>query len=249
MAVVSAHGAPPRVAAEARLRGLRLFDATCPLVTKVQLEVVHLARKGNGVIIIGHRSHPEVIGLLGYYEGFGAPGVVVVDDDEEARQVVAPDAKKLGYVTQTTLAVSDTARIADILRERFPHIVGPRTSDICYATQNRQLAAAELASSCDVVLVLGAPHSSNSVRLREIAERHGARAHLIETAACISPAWIAGCQRVGLTASASAPEHLVKGVVEWLRQLVPDIVVRETGEPDQMIFRLPPELRALRTSR
>ncbi len=245
VAVISAHGAARSVSEEARERGLRLFDATCPLVTKVQLEVVRHARAGRAVIVVGHKEHPEVVGLVGHYDREAGPGVLVVADEAEARAAVPPAGAGVGFVTQTTLSVDDTARVVAVLRERFPGIVGPAAPDICYATQNRQQAAAALAADCDLVLVVGAPHSSNSVRLRETAERGGAVARLIESAAEIVPAWLEGRRRVGLTASASAPEHLVQGVIDRLRRLSPGLRIDEAGEPERLSFRPPAGLRAL----
>ncbi|MBA3812813.1 MAG: 4-hydroxy-3-methylbut-2-enyl diphosphate reductase [Caulobacteraceae bacterium] len=246
VAVVSAHGAPSKVGAEAKARGLRLFDATCPLVVKVQLEVLRHARQGRAVIVVGHKSHPEVIGLVGHYDREAGPGVLVVESEADAGSVDPPIVERLGYVTQTTLSFDETDRIVEILKRRFPAIIGPRTSDICYATQNRQQAVVALAADCDLILVIGAAHSSNSMRLRETAERLGSVARLIETADDIAPGWLVGRRRVGLTASASAPEHLVAGVVERLRRLLPGLAVVELGEPEHMVFRPPPELRALR---
>ena len=249
VAVISAHGAPRRVWDEAKARDLRLFDATCPLVTKVQLEVVRHARDARGVIVVGHRDHPEVIGLIGHYDRDRGPEVMVIEDEAEAWSVQPKTPGRLGYVTQTTLGVDETARVVEILRSRFPGIIGPAAPDICYATQNRQQAATELAEACDVVLVVGAPHSSNSVRLRDAAQRGGARAYLIESADAIDTGWLAGCRTLGLTASASAPEHLVQGVVERLRRLSPGLNVLEVGEPERIVFRGPAELRALKAGR
>ena len=240
--VFSAHGVSRVVREEAAARGLRVFDATCPLVTKVHLEVAACARDGRDCILIGHRGHPEVEGTMGQYQS--ARGrIYLVEDEADARTLEVAQPDNLAYVTQTTLSMDDTARIVAVLRERFPGIGGPRKDDICYATQNRQDAVKQLALECGLVLVVGSPNSSNSTRLRELAERCGARAHLIDSAAEIDPDWLAGVAAVGLTAGASAPEKLVREVVLRLTELGVDQVAESDGIREDIRFSLPPGLR------
>jgi len=246
VAVISAHGAAPGVHAQARTLGLRVFDATCPLVSKVHLEVVRHARAGRRVIVIGHRDHVEVIGTAGHYANPAGDGIVVVEDEDEARQVTAPRPDQVAYVTQTTLAVETSARIVAVLRERFPALIAPHHEDICYATQNRQDAVRRLSARCSHVYVLGAQHSSNSVRLVEVARESGAQASLIEAAAQIDPAWFAGVRHLGLTSSASAPECLVSATIARLRLLAPTLAVHEIGVPEQVVFKLPVSVVDLR---
>lgn len=242
VAVVSAHGAAPAVFADARARKLRIFDATCPLVTRVQVKVARHARKGESVIVIGHRNHPEVQGLLGCYDTGIAPGIFVVETEAEAREIAIPATERVGYVTQTTLSLDQTRRMIEILAERFPRLISPQAQDICYATQNRQSAAKILAKDCDLVLVIGAPHSSNSVRLCETVAAEGGAAQLIENAGDIQTAWLAGCTHLGLTASASAPEHVVQSVIARLHDLLPGLRVSEIGTPEEIVFRKPQAL-------
>ncbi len=244
--VFSAHGVPRRVQDEAAARGLTVLDATCPLVTKVHGEVRRHAREGREVVLIGHAGHPEVEGTIGQYEAEAAPGAAIhlVEDEEDAERLAPRDPQRLAYVTQTTLSVDDTRRIVAVLRRRFPAIQGPRRDDICYATQNRQDAVKRLAAACGLVLVVGSPNSSNSNRLREIAAAHGARAHLVDDASLIDPAWLEGVARVGVTAGASAPEHLVEEVVAWLRARGATRVAELEGPEEAVRFSLPPALRA-----
>ncbi|MBK1692635.1 4-hydroxy-3-methylbut-2-enyl diphosphate reductase [Ectothiorhodospira mobilis] len=242
--IFSAHGVPRSVQQEAERRGLRVFDATCPLVTKVHMEVARHAAKGEEVVLIGHAGHPEVDGTLGQYDRSRGGDIHLVENEAQARSLQVQDPERLAYVTQTTLSMDDTRGIVEALRERFPKIQGPRRDDICYATQNRQDAIKALAGECDLILVVGSPNSSNSNRLREIAEKMGVTAHLIDTAADIRPEWLQGCRRIGLTAGASAPELLVQQVVEHLRPLGAETLVEHQGRPEQVIFSLP---RALRT--
>jgi len=246
-AVVSAHGAAPAEHEAARRRSLRLFDATCPLVTKVHLEVARHARHGRSVVVIGHRGHVEVEGILGHFAAGGPGRIAVVADAEEAAALSVPDPARIGCVTQTTLAVDQAARVIAVLRRRFPALVEPVSEDICYATQNRQDAVRALARDCGMILVLGAPHSSNSVRLCEVAEAAGAEARLIERPEQIDPAWLVGRDAIGLTASASAPERLVQQAVRRIATLVPGVAVAEIGAPEQVSFRLPAPVRALAT--
>ncbi len=213
--VFSAHGVSKAVRAEAQQRGFQVFDATCPLVTKVHVEVAKLRATGHEIIMIGHKDHPEVEGTLGQSE----EGMYLVETVEDVARLQVRNADKVAYVTQTTLSVDDAAEVAAALKARFPHIAEPKKSDICYATQNRQDAVKVMAPDCDLVLVVGSQTSSNSNRLREVAERKGAAAYLIDNADAIDPAWLEGRQRVGITAGASAPELLVQQVVERLKQL------------------------------
>jgi 4-hydroxy-3-methylbut-2-enyl diphosphate reductase len=248
LVVISAHGAGPDVFHEAQAAGLRLFDATCPLVSKVHLEVLAHARAGRSVLVIGHRGHVEVVGTLGWYDA-PADGIQVVADEREAREVQVRDPASVAYVTQTTLEVESANRVIAVLRERFPAIVKPHHDDICYATQNRQDAVRDLCRHCDRVLVLGAPHSSNSLRMVEVAQESGVDARLIESAAELQASWFEGATDVGLTSSASAPEHLVAAAVERIRALVADVRVRELGEPEHLVFKLPVPLLDLRAAR
>ncbi|MGE0080887.1 MAG: 4-hydroxy-3-methylbut-2-enyl diphosphate reductase [Thiohalomonadaceae bacterium] len=239
--IFSAHGVSRAVQAEAERRGLRVFDATCPLVTKVHMEVIRHARAGREVILIGHAGHPEVEGTVGQYtEG---PGMYIVETPEDVAALAVKDPDNLAYVTQTTLSMDDAARVVEALRQRFPAIQGPRKDDICYATQNRQDAVKELAAHCDLVFVVGSPNSSNSNRLREVAERRGTPAYLIDNAAQIDPAWLAGKQRIGITAGASAPEVLVQEVIERLQALGARGPVENRGQREQVVFPLPKALQ------
>ena len=242
--IFSAHGVSRAVREEAESRGLKVFDATCPLVTKVHFEVARHCRAGRDVVLIGHAGHPEVEGTMGQWQresGRGAIHLVEDIDGVASLQVGQPD--NLAYTTQTTLSVDDTRGIIEALQQRFPAIQGPRHDDICYATQNRQDAVRELAARCDLVLVVGSPNSSNSNRLAELARREGVESYLIDGAHEIDPAWVAGKQDIGLTAGASAPQVLVDGVIERLRELGAGRVGELDGEPESMVFALPKELR------
>ncbi len=242
--IFSAHGVSQAVWAEARRRGLRIFDATCPLVTKVHLEVARYSKEGREVILIGHAGHPEVEGTLGQYSATdGRGGIYLVETVEDVERLQVKDPSNLAFVTQTTLSVDDTRDIIAALQHRFPDIVGPRKDDICYATQNRQDAVKGLAARCDLVLVVGSPNSSNSNRLREMAEKAGARAHLIDNATEIDPAWLEGADRIGVTAGASAPEVLVQEVVERLKALGVENVEQAEGREEGISFVLPKELQ------
>ena len=236
--VFSAHGVAPEVRGRARGRGLRVIDATCPLVTKVHLEAIRYARAGYTIILVGHEDHDEVIGTTGE-----APDRIrVVADVEEAEALEVPDPSRVAYLTQTTLSVDDTRAVIEVLRRRFPAIVGPSKDDICYATQNRQAAVKELARQVDVVLVLGAANSSNANRLREVAAAAGARAHLINDVRDIRAEWLDGVRKVGVTAGASTPEFLVRELVELL-ETPGHTTVRELRVVDEAVkFALPPEL-------
>jgi 4-hydroxy-3-methylbut-2-enyl diphosphate reductase len=241
--IFSAHGVSRAVHEEGARRGLRVFDATCPLVTKVHLEVSRHAREGRECILIGHKGHPEVEGTMGQYDSShgGAMYLVETPQDVELLAVMRPE--NLAFVTQTTLSVDDTACVIDRLRKRFPQIQGPRKDDICYATQNRQDAVKALAGRCDVFLVVGSPNSSNSNRLREIAEKQGVPAYLVDAAHEIREEWVTGKQSIGVTAGASAPQALVDGVVERLRAWGGDVVVESRGRREKVTFSLPRALQ------
>ena len=241
--IFSAHGVSKAVQDEAAARSLKVFDATCPLVTKVHMEVTRYGRQGMEAILIGHAGHPEVEGTMGQYETTAGGTIYLVENEEDVSTLAVRNPRQLAFVTQTTLSVDDTARVIDALRTRFPEIQGPRRDDICYATQNRQDAVKTLAEGCGVVLVVGSPNSSNSNRLRELAERMGARAYLIDNADEMRREWLDGVSAVGLTAGASAPEVLIQQVVSRLREwggLVPQEV---TGREETMVFSMPKELR------
>jgi 4-hydroxy-3-methylbut-2-enyl diphosphate reductase len=236
--VFSAHGVSRDVRAEAERMGLKVFDATCPLVTKVHIEVAKMRAAGREIIMIGHRGHPEVEGTLGQAQG----GMYLVETVQDVAELQVADPENLAFVTQTTLSVDDAAAVAQALRERFPHIIEPKKSDICYATQNRQDAVKIMAPDCDLVLVVGSPNSSNSNRLREVAERKGAAAYLIDDASMIDPAWLKQTRRVGVTAGASAPEVLVAAVISRLKELGAASVRTLEGTPENVSFPLPKEL-------
>ena len=236
--VFSAHGVSKSVRAEAEQMGLKVFDATCPLVTKVHIEVAKMRAAGREIIMIGHKGHPEVEGTLGQTQD----GMYLVETPEDVAELQVNDPDNLAFVTQTTLSVDDAAVVAQALRERFPTIVEPKKSDICYATQNRQDAVKIMAPACDLVLVVGSPNSSNSNRLREVAERKGAAAYLIDTPDMIDPAWLHQRKRVGVTAGASAPEVLVSQVVDRLKELGAVSVRTLDGTPENVAFPLPKEL-------
>ena len=239
--IFSAHGVSQQVRAEAEQRGLKVFDATCPLVTKVHMEVAKMLKAGYEIVMIGHRGHPEAEGTMGQ-AGHGMHLVETVDD-VAALQVSSAD--RLAYVTQTTLSVDDATAIVAALRARFPAIRGPKKDDICYATQNRQDAVKVMAPQCDVVIVVGSPNSSNSNRLREVAQGRGTRAYMVDNAAQLDPRWIEGSRRVGVTAGASAPEVLVKEVIARLRELGAERVTQLPGREENVVFALP---KALATS-
>ncbi len=241
--IFSAHGVSQAVRREADRRQLRVFDATCPLVTKVHMEVSRFSAEGRECVLIGHQGHPEVVGTMGQYDHSAGGEIYLVEDESQAASLVVKHPDRLSYVTQTTLSMDDTARVIDALRKRFPLIEGPRKDDICYATQNRQDAVKTLAEQSDLVLVVGSPNSSNSNRLRELAERMGAEAHLLDRAADIDANWLAGKSRIGVTAGASAPEILVQEVVERLRQLGASVAVEVEGRPENVTFSMPKELR------
>jgi 4-hydroxy-3-methylbut-2-enyl diphosphate reductase len=242
--VFSAHGVPQSVRGEAAQRGLRIFDATCPLVTKVHMEVARYCADGRETILIGHAGHPEVEGTLGQCDANGGGAIYLVESVADVEELDVRDPARLAFVTQTTLSVDDTRGIIDALRRRFPAIIGPRKDDICYATQNRQDAVKALADRCDVMLVVGSLNSSNSTRLREIAEKHGIPAYLLDDPAEIKGSWLSGKARIGVTAGASAPEILVQRVVARLQELGAEAFVEDEGQRETVSFSLPIELRA-----
>ncbi|AVI61548.1 4-hydroxy-3-methylbut-2-enyl diphosphate reductase [Halomonas sp. GFAJ-1] len=241
--IFSAHGVSRAVQQEAEQRGLKVFDATCPLVTKVHLEVLRYAKRGQECILIGHEGHPEVEGTMGRYDTSHGGQIYLVEDEQDVAKLGVNDPSTLAFVTQTTLSMDDTAKVIDALREKFPEIQGPRKDDICYATQNRQDAVRELAADSDLVLVVGSPNSSNSNRLRELSERMGTPAYLIDNADQIEPAWLEGVSRIGVTAGASAPEVLVKGVIDKLQTLGAEVPVELQGREENITFSMPKELR------
>ena len=236
--IFSAHGVSQEVRADAERRGLKVFDATCPLVTKVHVEVSKMLRAGHEIVMIGHRGHPEAEGTMGQ----AASGMHLVEtvDDVATLQVASPD--RLSYVTQTTLSVDDARAIVAALKARFPSIHGPKKADICYATQNRQDAVKFMAPQCDVVIVVGSPNSSNSNRLREVAEHMGAQAYMVDRAADLKPEWIAGKRRIGVTAGASAPQVLVDELLARLKALGAQNVKTLPGITERVVFTLPREL-------
>ena len=243
--IFSAHGVSQNVRMAGQSRGLKVFDATCPLVTKVHLEVARHCKSGHDAVLIGHAGHPEVEGTLGQW--FKKPPrdnriyLVESPEDVDSLEVTYPD--ELAFVTQTTLSVDDTQGVIAALQRKFPAIVGPKHDDICYATQNRQDAVKELARHADLVLVVGSVNSSNSNRLRELAEKRGVPAFLVDGAEDIKPEWLVNAKRIGVTAGASAPESLVTGVIEKLQQQVQASVVNIEGVPENMVFALPKQLR------
>jgi 4-hydroxy-3-methylbut-2-enyl diphosphate reductase len=236
--IFSAHGVSKQVRSDAAARGLKVFDATCPLVTKVHVEVSKMLREGYEIVMIGHRGHPEAEGTMGQ----AGSGLHLIETVEDVAGLRARDASRLAYVTQTTLSVDDAQAIVAALKARFPQIHGPKKDDICYATQNRQDAVKFMTPRCDVVIVVGSPNSSNSNRLREVAENMGAEAYMVDTAADLRPEWVAGRRRVGVTAGASAPEVLVDELVARLKSLGAASVQTLDGITERVVFTLPREL-------
>ena len=233
--IFSAHGVSQAVRREAELRGFKVFDATCPLVTKVHVEVAKMCEQGRGIVMIGHRGHPEVEGTLGQ----ATRGTYLVETVADAQSLAVENPDELAYVTQTTLSVDDAAAIVAVLKRRFPQIVGPKKDDICYATQNRQDAVKFMAPQCDVVIVVGSPNSSNSNRLREVAQTLGVEAHMIDRADEVRPEWLQGRNRVGVSAGASAPEVLVQEVIARLQALGAKRVTKMQGKEEGVTFPLP----------
>ena len=246
--VFSAHGVSRAVRQEAEGRRLRVFDATCPLVTKVHMEVRRLSRSGRECVLIGHRGHPEVEGVMGQYDRAQGGEIHLVENVSQVAGLAVRRPDRLSYVTQTTLSVDDAAQVIRALIARFPGIVGPKRDDICYATQNRQQAVRELAHRCELVLVVGSRNSSNSNRLREIAERAGAEARLVDSVEDIDEAWLAGRRTIGVTAGASAPETLVRRLVERLGERGFGDAIEVDGITERVVFAVPRELRELATN-
>lgn len=241
--IFSAHGVSQAVRKEAENRGLKVFDATCPLVTKVHLEVTRYSRTGSECILIGHKGHPEVEGTMGQFDHSQGGDMYLVEDENDVQNLNVNNPDHLHYVTQTTLSMDDTAKVIDALRARFPNIEGPRKDDICYATQNRQDAVKTLGQDCDLLLVVGSPNSSNSNRLRELGERMGATAYLIDNADEIQATWLDNINTVGVTAGASAPDVLVRQVVDKLVELGGQSPEEIQGKEENISFSLPKELR------
>ncbi len=242
--IFSAHGVSQAVRTEATRRGLKVFDATCPLVTKVHLEVARHCRAGRDVVLIGHAGHPEVEGTMGQWLAEAGTGkIYLIEDLDDVERLEIAQPQNFAYTTQTTLSVDDTRGIIEALRARYPEMQGPRNDDICYATQNRQDAVRLLSEQCDLMLVVGSPNSSNSNRLRELAEREGVEAYLIDGADEIDPRWVEGRRHIGVTAGASAPDVLVQGVIARLRELGAGSLRELDGKPEDMVFALPKELR------
>ncbi|MBP9217614.1 MAG: 4-hydroxy-3-methylbut-2-enyl diphosphate reductase [Sterolibacterium sp.] len=236
--VFSAHGVSKAISETAAARGFRIFDATCPLVTKVHLEVAKMHREEREIIMIGHRGHPEVEGTMGQING----GIHLVETLEDVARLAVQDATRLSYVTQTTLSADDAVSIIEALTARFPAIQGPKKSDICYATQNRQDAVKRMTEHCDLIIVVGSPNSSNSNRLREVAQNRGVTAWLVDHAGQIEAGWLSGKTRIGVTAGASAPEILVQNVLQRLAELGATGVIQLEGATEDVTFRLPKEL-------
>ena len=240
--IFSAHGVSKKVQEEGKHRGLNIFDATCPLVTKVHMEVAKFEKQGKECVLIGHVGHPEVEGTMGQYTS-DEGGIYLVETPEDVARLRVKNPNNLAFVTQTTLSVDDTSTVIDALKQHFPAIEGPRKDDICYATQNRQNAVKSMAKECDILMVVGSKNSSNSTRLRELSEKLATPAYLIDNAGDINPDWLDGKSCIGLTAGASAPELLVQNVVERLKQLGVSRVSELDGQPEKIEFSLPKELK------
>lgn len=241
--IFSAHGVSKAVQQEAEQRQLKVFDATCPLVTKVHFEVTKYSREGTDAILIGHHGHPEVEGTMGQYDTKYGGQIYLVEDEQDVADLQVSHPDQLAFVTQTTLSIDDTSKVIEALRAKFPKIQGPRKDDICYATQNRQDAVRDLAERCDVVLVVGSPNSSNSNRLRELAERMGKKAFLIDNADEMHQEWFCAESKIGVTAGASAPEILIKQVLERLQAWGASYPEELSGQEEHITFSLPKELR------
>jgi 4-hydroxy-3-methylbut-2-enyl diphosphate reductase len=236
--IFSAHGVSKAIRAEADARGLTAFDATCPLVTKVHIEVAKMRQDGMEIIMIGHKGHPEVEGTMGQSEA----GMYLVETPEDVLKLAVNNPNKLAYVTQTTLSMDDAAQVIQSLKQQFPHIQGPKSDDICYATQNRQDAVKIMAKDCDLVIIVGSPNSSNSNRLREVAEHQGVEAYMVDNASQLKVEWLANKKKIGVSAGASAPEVLVKEVVATLQQLGANRIMELQGVVESVIFKLPKDL-------
>jgi len=241
--IFSAHGVSLAVKEEARNKGYKVFDATCPLVTKVHLEVAKFSQEGGECVLIGHQFHPEVEGTMGQYDDSAGGQIYLVESVDDAKNLKVNNSENLSYVTQTTLSMDDTSKVIDALRERFPSIKGPRKKDICYATQNRQDAVKQLALECELLLVVGSPNSSNSNRLKELAERLNCESYLIDSVEDIDPKWFDGKSKFGITAGASAPEVLVQQVVERLREICHQEPEELEGVEENIVFSMPRDLR------
>jgi 4-hydroxy-3-methylbut-2-enyl diphosphate reductase len=241
--IFSAHGVSRAVQEQAKRRELKVFDATCPLVTKVHMEVARYARDGRDVVLIGHEGHPEVEGTMGQFDTSHGGRILLVETPDDVERISVRDPAQLAFVTQTTLSVDDTEKVVEALKRRFPQMASPRKEDICYATQNRQDAVKQLVQRCDLILVVGSPTSSNSNRLREIAEKAGIPGYLIDGPDDLRQEWFAGKRVVGVTAGASAPEVLVERVVAKLREWGGQAPVNLDGQPENVVFSLPKELR------
>jgi 4-hydroxy-3-methylbut-2-enyl diphosphate reductase len=243
--IFSAHGVSNEVRREAEVRGLNVFDATCPLVTKVHVEVAKMRAAGREIIMIGHKGHPEVEGTMGQVEGGAAAGgMYLVETPEDVARLQVKDAEKLAYVTQTTLSIDDAANIVSALKARFPSIAAPKSDSICYATQNRQDAVKLMAKDCDLVIIVGSPNSSNSNRLREVARNQGVESYMVDDASHLDPQWVVGKKRIGVSAGASAPEVLVKEVIAKLQNLGNAEVTELNGVVENVVFQLPKNLTA-----
>lgn len=238
--IFSAHGVSKAIRAEAEGRGLRVFDATCPLVTKVHIEVAKMRAAGREIVMIGHKDHPEVEGTMGQSDN----GMYLVETPEDVAQLHVKDPEKLSYVTQTTLSIDDAAQIVEALKKKFPEIKGPKSDSICYATQNRQDAVKIMAKDCDLVIVVGSPNSSNSNRLREVAQNQGVESYMVDNASYLNPDWIVGKKRIGISAGASAPEVLVQEVISKLKSLSDAEVTELQGVIENVVFQLPKNLTA-----
>ena len=248
--IFSAHGVSKAIRAEAESRGLTAFDATCPLVTKVHIEVAKMRQAGMEIVMIGHKGHPEVEGTMGQIEeGQSSEGMYLVEMPEDVAKLVVKNAEKLAFVTQTTLSMDDAALVINALQSRFPNIHAPKSDDICYATQNRQDAVKIMAKDCDLVIVVGSPNSSNSNRLREVAQNQGVEAYMVDNASFLKPEWLIGKQKIGVSAGASAPEVLVKAVIEKLQQMGANHVQELQGVIESVVFQLPKNLTEAKSNR
>ena len=248
--IFSAHGVSKAIRAEAESRGLTAFDATCPLVTKVHIEVAKMRQAGMEIVMIGHKGHPEVEGTMGQVDGEPSEqGMYLVEMPEDVAKLVVKNAERLAFVTQTTLSMDDAALVINALQSRFPNIHAPKSDDICYATQNRQDAVKIMAKDCDLVIVVGSPNSSNSNRLREVAQNQGVEAYMVDNASFLKPEWLTGKQKIGVSAGASAPEVLVKAVIEKLIQMGANQVQELQGVIESVVFQLPKNLTAAKSNR
>ena len=241
--IFSAHGVSKAIRIEAESRGLTTFDATCPLVTKVHIEVAKMRQAGMEIVMIGHKGHPEVEGTMGQVEGVPSEqGMYLVETPDDVAKLMVKDAEKLAFVTQTTLSMDDAALVINALHERFPNIHAPKSDDICYATQNRQDAVKIMAKNCDLVIVVGSPNSSNSNRLREVAQNQGVEAYMVDNASFLKQEWLIGKKKIGVSAGASAPEILVKEVISKLQELGANEVQELHGVVESVVFQLPKNL-------